>query len=327
MNIYKISLTPRGSINAFPDSQTLFGSICWSIRDLYGEAELEKLLDDFPNRDERFVVSSTFLEDLFKAPMMIWATLEEIINIGEKAGMESSQVSKRGKELKKIEYLSKVVFKTYLRGELDRLQVVEAILSEEGEYVLKNGILHYRDEDIPEYNIYIESSRRNYINRLSSTTYEGQLFYYNRVFLPENASLYFLLKTNNIEYFLPIFRYMSDIGIGGDKSIGINSYEVSYDGEFTYEKNIKENILLSKYIPYYEEVDWINSFFKISVGNYMMESRDEFFGENISKDEVGFLLEGSTLILNQEKDIYGRLPIVKEIRGKKIRQNGLGFFL
>ena len=53
-------------------------------------------------------------------------------------------------------------------------------------------------------------------------------------------------------------------------------------------KNIKENILLSKYIPYYEEVDWINSFFKISVGNYVMESRDEFFGENISKDEVGF---------------------------------------
>ena len=49
------------------------------------------------NRDQkRFVVSSTFLEDLFKAPMMIWATLEEIINIGEKAGMESSQSFKEG---------------------------------------------------------------------------------------------------------------------------------------------------------------------------------------------------------------------------------------
>ena len=84
----------------------------------------------------------------------------------------------------------------------------------------------------------------------------------------------------------------------------------------SYEKNIKENILLSKYIPYYEEVIGL-TVFKISVGNYMMESRDEFFGENISKDEVGFLLEGSTLILNQEKDIYGRLPIVKEIRERR----------
>ncbi len=327
MNTYKISLTPRGSITTFPDSQTLFGSICWSIRELYGEEKLEKLLDNFKHNEDRFVISSTFPKGVLRAPMTNWATLEEIIDIGNKAGLESNQVSRGSKNLKKIDYLSERVFRSYLRGELDRLEVVKALISEEGPYVFSDGVLYYRDEHIPRLDSYNENSRRNFINRLSGTTDEGQLFYYNRVFLSTDCKLFFLMKTHNIDYFLPIFRYMSDIGIGGDKSIGVNSYEVVYEGEFEYEKNIEENILLSKYIPYYEEIDWRKSYFKISMGNYKVESRDEFVGEDILKDEIGYLVEGSTLILNQDKEIYGRLPVVKEIKGKKIRHNGLGFFL
>lgn len=327
MKIYKISLTPHGSITSPPDSQTLFGSICWSIRELYGEQNLEELLDNFKESGNKFVISSTFLDGVVKAPMMGWATLDEIIDIGGRLNLKSDELSRRSRVFKKISYWSEGVLRTYLKGELDRKKVVEDLLSENGRYVYLEGLLAYRDEQIAAIESCEENSRRNFINRLSGTTEEGNLFYYNRKFLDPNSKLFFLIKTNNIDYFMPIFRYMSDISIGGDKSIGMNSYDVVYEGEFKYEKCIKENILLSKYIPYYEEVNWSQSSFKICMGHYKVESRDEFMGEDILKDEVGYLTEGSKIMLNQSKEIYGLLPVVKEIKGKRIRHNGLGFFL
>jgi CRISPR-associated protein Csm4 len=324
---YKISLTPKGSITSPPDSQTLFGSICWSIRELYGEQDLEKLLDYFKDSENKFVISSAFLDGTVKAPMMGWATLDEIIGIGERLALESDEFSTRSRMLKKISYWSESLLRTFLKGELDRKKVVEDLLSEGGRYIYSEGLLAYRDDQSSARESSEENSRRNFINRLSGTTDGGNLFYYNRKFLHPDNKLFFFIKTDNIEYFMPIFRYMSDISIGGDKSIGMNSYDVVYEGEFKYEKRIKENILLSKYIPYYEEVNWPESSFNISMGHYKVESRDEFMGEDILKDEVGYLTEGSKIMLNQNKEIYGQLPVVKEIKGKRIRHNGLGFFL
>lgn len=329
VDIHKINLIPYGSMTSFPDSQTIFGSICWSIRELYGEDELEKLLDNFKNHENRFVVSSSFREGVLKAPMMVWATLDEIIEIGDKVGIKGSQLSTKSKLLKKIEYLSEGVFKSYLKGELDRKEVVKDLILEEGKYEFSEGILRYKDEKLPCLDYREENDRRNFINRLSGTTDEGQLFYYKRTFVPANSNLYFLIKVNNIDYFLPIFKYMSDIAIGGDRSIGVNAFEVSYEGQYdcVKDKNIDESILLSKYIPYYEEVDWDNSYFSIAMGRYKVESRHEFFGEDIFKKQVGYLEEGSKIFLKEDKDIYGRLPVVKVINNKKIRHNGLGFFL
>ena len=196
-----------------------------------------------------------------------------------------------------------------------------------GPYAYKDGILYYKDENIERYRLYEEYMRRNMINRITGTTDGGELYYYNKIFIPEDSKLYFLIKTDEIEYFKPVFNIMSDMGIGGDKSIGVNNFKVEFAQEFSYEKSMKENILLSKYIPNYEEIDWENSLFTISTGAYRVESRDEFFGEDIIKDEIIYLSEGSTIILKENKDIYGRMPVVKEIGKKKVRNNGLAFFL
>lgn len=327
MNLYKVNLTPYGSMITIPDSQTLFGTICWAIRDLYGEKELEDLLDNFMTHENRFIISSAFMDGLFKAPIIIWATLEELIQIGNKVGVQGSALSRKSKALKKIGYFTERVFKDYLKGKLNRLEVAKSIITGKGAYAFQNGILHYNDEDIKKYKLREEHTRRNMINRFSGTTEGGELYYYHRVFIQEGTKLYFLIKTEEIDYFKPIFRLMSDMGIGGDKSVGANNFKVELAGEFNYEKAIKENILLSKYIPNYEEVDWENSLFTIGVGAYRVESRDEFFSENIFKDEIIYISEGSTIVLKEDKDIYGRMPVVKEIGEKKIRNNGLGFFL
>ncbi|MCF6464269.1 type III-A CRISPR-associated RAMP protein Csm4 [Clostridium sp. Cult1] len=327
MNIHKISLTPYGSMTTLPDSQTIFGAMCWSIRELYGEDELEELLNNFIDHKNKFVVSSSFIKGLFKAPVMNWATLEEIIDIGNKMDIESSQLAIRGKQLNKMEYMSEKVFKDYLEGELDRKEVVEDILTRKGKFHISESILQYKDEKIGAIDYYEENSRRNFINRMSGTTDEGKLFYYNRSFLKPNTNLYFLIKTEDIDYFSPVFRYMSDNAIGGDRSIGVNGFKVIHEGIFNYTKNIEENVLLSKYIPYYEEINWEKSMYNISIGNYKIESRHDFFGKDILKSQIGYIVEGSRIVLRQNKEIYGRLPIVKEINNKEIRHNGLGFFL
>lgn len=327
MKIYKISLTPYGSISSFPNSQTVFGSICWAIRELYGEKDLEELLDNFISNENRFVVSSVFLNGLYKAPMKIWSNLDEIIDIGKKFKIDNSQLSRQSKKLKKINYMSEDIFKDYMKGKIERREVVESLILDRGKYEFTSGILHHKNKNKFNVDLYKESGRRNFINRITGTTEEGQLFYYNRNFLSPGTKLYFLIKTNNIDYYIPVFKYMSDSAIGGDKSIGVNNYEVEFQGEFKYEKNIEENILISKYIPNYEEIDWEKSYFKIGRGNFKVESRFELSGNNVFKNEIGYLEEGSKLIVKEEKDIYGKLPVVKEIKGKKIRHNGLGFFL
>lgn len=327
VRIYKINIIPYGFMTAFPDSQTIFGAICWAIRELYGEEELEQLLDNFKEHESRFIVSSSFMDGPFKASIMNWAKLDEIIEIGNRVGVKGSQLAVRSKSLKKIEYFSEVLFRDYLKGEIGRLDLVEGIISQNDKYELNRNILHYRGEEIPSIDYYEENVRRNFINRLSGTTDEGQLFYYKRIYITPNSKLYFLMKTENINYFLPVFKYMSDTGIGGDKSVGANSFKVSFESEFKYEKYMEENILLSKYIPYYEEVHWDKSFYSIIMEQCMVESRHEFHGEDIVKIQVGYIGEGSKLVLKQYKDMYARLPIVKEIGDKKIRHNGLAFFL
>lgn len=327
MKIYKINLTPYGSISNFPDSQTIFGGICWAIKDLYGENNLEELLENFQISQNRFVVSSAYIDGTFKAPLEIWSSLDENINIGKRLGIDSSKLSRKSKLLKKINFMSEKVFRDYMKGELDRKEVAESLISGKGKYIFKEGVLYCKDDEELEYDLYVENGRRNFINRITGTTDEGDLYYFNRSFLSSDIKLYFLIKTEQIEHFLPIFKFLSDSAIGGNKSIGMNSYKLEFQGEFQYEKNIDESILISKYIPYYDEVVWDKSYFKIGRGNYKIESRFEFTENEAYKDEVGYLIEGSKLIVKEKKDIYGRLPVVKEISGKKIRHNGLGFFL
>ncbi|RKD31285.1 type III-A CRISPR-associated RAMP protein Csm4 [Thermohalobacter berrensis] len=329
MNTYMVKLNPYGSITRFPDSQTLFGSICWAIRDMYGEDVLEDILENFYEHENRFVVSSVFPRGLISIPMEVWTTVEETNNLLDSIKGDKSKIIKRAKLLKKAKYMTLEVFRCYMKGSFNKKDMYQSILlgDGKGKYKLIENILAFSDEKVSKVSYKVDKGKRNKINRKSGSTEEGNLYYYNRTFLDKNAELYFFIKTNNIEFFEPIFRYLSDSGIGSDKSIGANSYKVELGNKFTYEKNIYESILFSKYIPYYDEIDWDNSYFKIEFGSYKVESRFKFMGQDIFKNEVGYLTEGSKIMLKANKEIYGQLPIVKILNGKKIRHNGLGFFL
>lgn len=56
-----------------------------------------------------------------------------------------------------------------------------------------------------------------------------------------------------------------------------------------------------------------------------VESNGEFKREDIWKSKVIYLKEGSIFRVKQKKDVYGTVPVVKEIAGNRIYQNGLAF--
>lgn len=329
MKSYIVTLSPYGSITSMPDSQTIFGSLCWAIRDLYGEEVLEQILDDFHNHKNRFVVSSVFPMGLIKAPMEIWLTVKETSEMLNNFKEMTDIIIRKAKELKKVQYMTLDLFREYLKGELDRKKLYQSIVlgDSNGKYKLEDKVLAFKNEEVKNLTYEVSKEKRNMINRLTGTTYEGELYYYNRVFLDRNSKLYFLIKTENIVFFKPVFKYLSDSAIGADKSIGANNFKVEFEGEFIYDKKIEDNILLSKYIPFYDELDWERSYFKIGFGNYKVESRAEFMGQDVFKDEVGYLVEGSKIVFKVEKEMYGQLPVVKILNGKKVRHNGIGFFI
>ncbi len=330
MNTYIVNLYPYGSISHFPDSQTLFGGICWAMRDIYGETILEEILENFHVHKNRFIVSSVYPKGLIKTPIKIWSSPGDVGEILKNDEVDKAAFSKNNKRLKKAEYMTLNLFKELLSGKVKEKELFQSIVLKEGKgryKIIDDKILALSDEDIDLVRIKADKGRRNYINRVLNSTVEGNLYYYNRVFLEPNSNLYFFIKTKDISFFEPIFRYLSDGAIGSDKTIGINSYCLEISEKFKCQKSINENFLLSKYIPFYDEINWDKSLYKLEFGHYKVESRLEFMGEDIIKDEIGYLVEGSNLIFNEKKEIYGQLPIVKEISGKKIRQNGIGFFL
>jgi CRISPR-associated protein Csm4 len=71
--LLRFSFRPLSPFKHFPESFTLFGAICWGVRVLYGEDELEKMLEAFLN-EPPFIISSPLFEKngklLFPKPIL-----------------------------------------------------------------------------------------------------------------------------------------------------------------------------------------------------------------------------------------------------------------
>ena len=56
----RVYLKPRSTYRTVLHSDTLFGCLCWAIREVFSEARLEELLKQFASGDPPFLLSSTF---------------------------------------------------------------------------------------------------------------------------------------------------------------------------------------------------------------------------------------------------------------------------
>ena len=328
MNTYRVTMKAKSTMTDFADSQTLFGAFCWAIRDLYGSERLEKILDNFLDCEDTFILSSTFPKGLFPKPIINFTDNEVIDKFRVIDYKLTSPVIKK---LNKIRYISEEVFKDFITGRFDAGKIIIDLALKKGVYILENDFLCKTSENIKLQRIKVINDMRNNLNRLTNSTEEGNLFYHKRIYIEKDAEFNFYVKTKNEVMINSILKYLSDSALLGDKSTGMNVYEFSNPedaGDLFAESKIEKSYLLSKYIPQNGDIDWSkkNNYQLVSL-NYRVESREEFLTEDNVKKQVVYMTEGSLIHLNNRERINGCLPVIKEIGRSKIYQNGLGFFV
>ena len=347
MKIYQIKLTPMSSFQGFPASDTLFGAICWGIKRMYGESRLLEILDGFQKKPE-FILSSSFpyLESnnsslpFYPKPISaglsasdieeIAEAVKEIDGVSDKKGKKVKLITKY-KKFKKAEYLSLSIFERILKGVSEKALFQEyfnggikldgKMITGKKEYedIIKTAKPFVKNEQV----------QKNSIDRLTmSTGEEGETFYQQEYFTSPSFKLHFLIKTDDINFFKPVFRYLEDKGIGGNRSTGKGRFKIEDLNEVTFGDISSCNfITLARYIPDVSEInlDSQSMFYEIFPWRSKVDSEYEFKGEDVWKSKVMYLKEGSCLEAKEKKEFYGRMPIVKEIDGQKIYQNGLAF--
>ena len=337
MKIYQIKLTPVSSFQGFPASDTLFGAVCWGIKRIYNEPKLTDTLQSFQN-NPKFIISSSFpyieynSNNLPFYPKPITAGLSaSVIEEMAKTKKEKVDVITKYKKFKKAEYVSMSIFARILKGVSEKALFQEYFnggIKLDGKMI--TGKKEYEDIiKTAKPSVKTEQIQKNSIDRLTmSTGEEGETFYQQEYFTSPAFKLHFLIKTDNIDFFKPVFRYLEDKGIGGNRSTGKGRFKIEVLNEITIGDNSLRNfITLSRYIPDVSEINCNSQsmYYEIFPWRSKIDSEYEFKGDDIWKVRVMYLKEGSCLEAKTRKEFYGRMPIVKEIKEQKIYQNGIAF--
>jgi len=339
-----VYLKPKSSfIGEQLHSDTLFGAICWGIRQIYGEDELVEMLSRFDRGSEDFnppfLISSTFLYTESEKGKMHFLPKPMQKPIWRK--IETKEVLDKLKTIKKVDYLQENLFNGWINGKLTGSELLgnielrgdNIIYKQDGEeYLQKNGILIEKGYAA---SIFIENEKghatkilkgvdiqRNVINRLSNTTTEGGLFYTHETFIGKKGGLYFLIdiKDNTYENMLNAsMRFIEDRGIGGDVSVGKGQFDIELPTEtgLTHEPGNPDSFTtLSLYYPCDDEIRlfkehnekvWYNlRGRKGKIESAFVSTKD------IWKETIQMFGEGSTFPLIANRGLYGNNPIVKE---------------
>lgn len=336
MRTWRIVLTPRSSFSRFPSSETLFGAICWGIKRIHGEEKLFQVIKA-ASESPIFILSSSFpylcsskIEVAFyPKPLIFDLQKEQNLKCSKK---ETIEIAEKSKVFKKFEYLSEFLFQEALEG-MGAGELFEKYLKGDIQGIPdENRRLLVKKEEAEPFRVSFLQKRniqKNSIDRLTmSTQGAGQTFYEEEFFFNSSFRLHFLISCNDLEWLKPVFRYLEDKGIGGNRSTGKNLFKIDIAQEVKFKNyDSLKFVTLSKYIPLPGEIRVESEALAYDIIPYRgkVESEAEFKGTDIWKSRVFYTKEGSTFEANEKRLFYGQLVEVKDIEGTKIYQNGIAF--
>lgn len=358
MQTYAIYLKSKSSFITWPASDTLFGALCWAVYHLYGKGTLEKMVAEFYNKP-KFILSTAFpyLErdgvriHFFPKPLIRGLKNDEVErlageNVRKKLDTESLNfkqeiiiVSEKLKALKKVSYVSESLFKEIVEESLNIKEIYQRLRDrrtiEKDIEKLGNVLISFgeREKIDPEKKLKTLFSEvdvlRNQIDRVAGSTVEGLLFYNKEISLYRTyGGLWFLLRTDDFEFVKPLFRYLEDTGIGGERTSGKGHFEIHWD-EKPYRlpeaKNPDSFVILSRYLPDETERNFGNGFFSWNLLN-LRPKRETMYptgGKRILKDLLRVFLEGSIFPLKEKKEYYGKLEPAGDMGTYIAYYNGL----
>lgn len=325
MNCKIVYLKPAGAggYKTALRSDTLWAAICWAIRSVFGESELEEILAAYEGKDpsKAFFLSSAFpyLETdgqktcFFPPPFL--PLKESIVVDTDKMAAEKIKlgVRRRKEHEKQPTFLTKPHFEYSIGNKKEPLEIKTA------PSVISRPMTH------------------NTIDRLTGSTRtinkSGQLFHTDEFYLKgENTGLFFLLQ-GNLDRVIPALRFLNYEGIGGDRSTGKGWFEISEPEDFSLQTPSDPNALmcLSLYHPKLEEL----RNFPVNqrrLLNYKLEDRlgrTQLQRNYLHDQPLFFFKEGSVFPLPKDaQSPFGQNVITgKHSAGFDIRRYGFGFMV
>lgn len=315
MKTFRIQLLLNGPLTYLPDSQTLFGALCYLLESAMGKDELESFLHLVHQKKKKFAVSSVFLHDTLPFPI----------------GIEPSPIAKEEmnpenytklKKTKRIRWMSRRLFELYKKDMKQFNQFFYQQMTK-GEYHFfeKLELLVHREERPSFSQIEIKKyvATRNHVSLIEE---EKDLFYTSKIYFSKDTMFdVFLYCTEDrmlwIEKALQQSRYIT---IGGKRSLGMNLFEFHNLEEYQFSES-KQKVLLSKGHINLQDVDLNQAFYRISIRDNKNDNR---FSAYRYKTPILVFEEGSTFVT--EAKVMGALVPEDFLEGT-IYQNAMALLV
>ncbi len=294
----RVYLKPYSTYRTPLHSDTLFGCVCWAIREVFSEARLEELLKQFASGDPPFLLSSAFpfrdnesegRTHFYPRPMLMPTELEIPKNEDD---------AKHQKKFRKVKWVSEEILDKFVSGTWS-----------ETDYYASDT---WDTEGPREKTVEVQ---HNTIDRLSGGTTPSGNLYSLTEYAISDGGLFFLLdgETDVVE---GTFGFLEHFGIGGDSSLGKGRFEIEVtDANLpAVPEDADRFMTLSLYTPRESEMAtvrtdgaWYNLVVrKGKVGGPFLRVEDFW------KKSLTMFSEGSTFPMTEQKT-FGHNPIVKGI--------------
>lgn len=341
-DIHIAYLYPHSTFRGELRSDTLWGIICWGIRILYGQKELETLLAEYGESKFPFIISSAFpfyekaegkQKLFFPRPYLPQKDVKDLAPLQRK---EAIPKMKERKEIKDISYISLETLNALCLG----------LSSEEMPDKLK------QEKCIP--SIKSDAFTHNTLNRLTNGTLEkdgqGQLFHTDEKYISISkkeesdakkyrSGLFFLIKSeNHWDKIEAVLRWLAHTGIGGDRNIGKGFFDIHAEVWKTPPPAaVSPNacMSLSFFMPTDDEIQILNTCKDDKLLNYQITFRKGFMGngypKSIEKKNLAAFVEGSVFPkIENEPWWAGCIKVAREAGGLidyPLYQNGCAFMI
>jgi len=342
MESYLIQLRPLSGLKSGLASHTVFGNICWQLREL-NPPLFQKVYDSFSQGTPPFILSSIFpciiKENIYFFPIPLFAPLNsKFVKNEAKDKHDKIRLIQNMKTFKKIQWVTLPILKLLLlQKSYDQLFTQTTFLqnlSDElpTEYIsfrnflftkmeIKKIIPHY---DKPTKFITQIDTQKNSINRFFNTTGKsGEIYYQTEWYFHPIFDLFLLCNTTEegCSVLESVFKLIEDSGLGGKKSTG--SGQIKYLGIKKYSELNTENgskfCTLSRYIPATNEVQ------PLYYNLISLRPKSYGFSGNPWKAKLRMFGEGSIFQVKGAKNHFGKCPIVCRVDGIEIIQYGLAY--
>lgn len=292
-------------------SDTIFSALMSLWYNFYDD-NIEEMCKNPP-----FIISSAFP---FKSETYFFP--RPMIRIGK----EKEDDQKKGKELKKVNYVSKNILE---------ILIADKNLEFDEKNTLQKGKFWVAKDELPKEKVIFKEREVPRVT-IDRATNSSDIFYFSEILFEKDSGLFFLVKFLNEKLqkkFEVVLRLLGDEGIGGDKHLGKGLFTAKKEPDF--QMLIPENrngiINLSLYHPTEEEINagiMKDASYKLITRKGWIHSIGAM---SLRRQSVRMFQECSTFI-SLRKKYYGDCPLVLEKNvdiglSHNIYRYGLGFFL